>query len=165
MRAALRHARRRRFKHQSQQATGACLIPRRCQRQISRNPCSSHRLTRNCCESIFCLAGFQSPSEPPQVTSPPDCSLNWRGGAKHFLTGRRDGDRYLIFRLARNFRAAALLEQCLLEGFRHLPPTPNRTEQSDFNHVGHGRHQQAHQPSLETPNKRPIRNGIHQYHL
>jgi hypothetical protein len=44
---------------------------------------------------------------------------------------------------------------------RRLPAMPDRTQHNFFDPVGHGCHHQAHQPSLDTPEKWPLRNAAH----
>jgi hypothetical protein len=69
--------------------------------------------------------------------------------------------RLRSFRLGRNVRAGALINRRLFGGLRLSLPALDGAQHAHFDHVGHGCHHQAHQPSLDTPKNRPLRNFVH----
>jgi hypothetical protein len=89
--------------------------------------------------------------------------LNWCGGAKRSTIIHRDG---LTPIGADSLAGAKLLRRCssrspLVRSVSTLPSAPDRTQQGDFDHEGHGCHHQAHQPALDTAEKWPLRNVTH----
>jgi hypothetical protein len=67
----------------------------------------------------------------------------------------------IVCRLRHIVRVGAALRQPLFGGF-HLPRSaPDRPQHRQFDHVGHGCHRAAHQPSLDPPDKGPFGNIAH----
>lgn len=67
----------------------------------------------------------------------------------------------IVCRLRHIVRVGTALSQPLFGGL-HLPrPAPDRPQHRHFDHVGHGCHHAAHQPSLDAPNKGSFGNIAH----